>query len=207
MAEASQTGAGVFNIYVKFMQSHVAWSVVLLLGVITEVVLGALVLKVDVAQPQRELKHFWKSTGYCPPLPHNRADLFDLSKDQIVNLAYISSVPHNGIEQVRIHWLLELIRVGVTNGTLHYNFTSLDNFMDLLWENKLNPGFELMGSPSGYFTDFEDKHQVIRWKSLIAQLAKRYVERYGLEHVAKWNFETWNEPDHHDFDNVSVTAN
>ncbi|XP_015274811.1 PREDICTED: alpha-L-iduronidase-like, partial [Gekko japonicus] len=31
--------------------------------------------------------------------------------------------------------------------------------------------------------------------------------RYGLEHVAKWNFETWNEPDHHDFDNVSVTAN
>ncbi|KAL8202906.1 UNVERIFIED_CONTAM: hypothetical protein K2H54_030462 [Gekko kuhli] len=63
-----------------------------------------------------------------------------------------------------------------------------------------------MGSPSGYFTDFEDKDQVIQWKSLIAQLAKRYVERYGLEHVAKWNFETWNEPDHHDFDNVSMTA-
>lgn len=29
--------------------------------------------------------------------------------------------------------------------------------------------------------------------------------RYGLEHVSKWNFETWNEPDHHDFDNVSMT--
>ncbi|XP_030657168.1 alpha-L-iduronidase isoform X8 [Nomascus leucogenys] len=29
--------------------------------------------------------------------------------------------------------------------------------------------------------------------------------RYGLAHVSKWNFETWNEPDHHDFDNVSMT--
>ncbi|KAL8202904.1 UNVERIFIED_CONTAM: hypothetical protein K2H54_030435 [Gekko kuhli] len=95
-----------------FMKSHPAWCAVLLLGVITEVVLGAFVIKVDVAQRERELKHFWESTGYCPPLPHNRADLFDLSKDQIINLAYISSVPHDGIKQVRIHWLLELIRTG-----------------------------------------------------------------------------------------------
>lgn len=29
--------------------------------------------------------------------------------------------------------------------------------------------------------------------------------RYGLAQVSKWNFETWNEPDHHDFDNVSMT--
>ncbi|XP_014373507.1 alpha-L-iduronidase isoform X5 [Alligator sinensis] len=63
-----------------------------------------------------------------------------------------------------------------------------------------------MGSPSGYFTDFEDKKQVVRWKNLVALLAKRYIAKYGLEHVAKWNFETWNEPDHHDFDNVSMTV-
>ncbi|XP_066473945.1 alpha-L-iduronidase isoform X1 [Tiliqua scincoides] len=191
------------------MGSHKTWGVAGWLGAVMMTVAlgGPVVINVDVSQAERELKHFWKSTGYCPPLPHNRADLFDLSKDQILNLAYISSVPHNGIEQVRIHWLLELIRVGVTNGMLHYNFTSLDNFMDLLWENKLYPGFELMGSPSGFFTDFEDKEQVIQWKNLIAQLAKRYIERYGLKHVAKWNFETWNEPDHHDFDNVSMTLN
>lgn len=28
----------------------------------------------------------------------------------------------------------------VINGTIHYNFTNLDNFMHLLWENKLRPG-------------------------------------------------------------------
>ncbi|XP_014435043.2 alpha-L-iduronidase isoform X1 [Pelodiscus sinensis] len=172
-----------------------------------QAVFGSYLLHVDVSQVERPLKHFWKSTGFCPPLPHNRADLFDLSKDQELNLAYVSSVPHGGIEQVRIHWLLELITVGMTDGKLHYNFTSLDNLMDLLWKNKLIPGFELMGSPSGYFTDFEDKNQVVRWRNLIALLAKRYIDRYGLEHVAKWNFETWNEPDHHDFDNVSMSIN
>ncbi|XP_062984575.1 alpha-L-iduronidase [Elgaria multicarinata webbii] len=190
------------------MRSLKIWSLVAaLLGLMMKVTLGTFFIHVDISQTERELKHFWKSTGYCPPLPHSRADLFDLSKDQRINLAYIASVPHNGIEQIRIHWLLELIQVGVTNGALHYNFTNLDNFMDLLWENKLRPGFELMGSPSGYFTDFEDKKQVIEWKNLITQLAKRYVERYGSKHVSTWNFETWNEPDHHDFDNVSMTAN
>ncbi|XP_007056912.2 alpha-L-iduronidase isoform X1 [Chelonia mydas] len=189
------------------MGSVRSWETVLIiLHMLLRAVSGSYVLHVDVSQFERPLKHFWKSTGFCPPLPHSRADLFDLSKDQELNLAYVSSVPHGGIEQVRIHWLLELITVGVANGKLHYNFTSLDNLMDLLWKNKLIPGFELMGSLSGYFTDFEDKKQVIRWKSLIALLAKRYIDKYGLEHVAKWNFETWNEPDHHDFDNVSMSV-
>ncbi|KAM8983853.1 alpha-L-iduronidase isoform 3-T3 [Ara ararauna] len=167
---------------------------------------AAYVVSVDARRAERPLQHFWRSTGFCPPLPHSHADLFDLSKDQELNLAYISSVPHGGIEQVRIHWLLELVAVRVMNGKLHYNFTALDNLMDRLWEYKLIPGFELMGNPSGYFLDFEDKEQVIRWRNLITLLASRYIDRYGLEHVAKWNFETWNEPDHHDFDNVSMTV-
>ncbi|XP_063150928.1 alpha-L-iduronidase [Candoia aspera] len=184
------------------------WSFAGLLSlIIVKGTVGAFFVNVDLSRATGELRHFWKSTGYCPPLPHRRADSFNLSKDQIINLAYISSVPHNGIEQIRIHWLLELIQAGVINGTLHYNFTNLDNFMDLLWENKLRPGFELMGSPSGYFTNFDDKKQVVEWKNLIVQLAKRYIERYGLKHVSKWNFETWNEPDHRDFDNVSMTVN
>ncbi|KAJ1205240.1 hypothetical protein NDU88_000675, partial [Pleurodeles waltl] len=29
--------------------------------------------------------------------------------------------------------------------------------------------------------------------------------KYGLEYVSSWNFETWNEPDNHDFDNVTMT--
>ncbi|XP_071073818.1 alpha-L-iduronidase isoform X2 [Dasypus novemcinctus] len=62
-----------------------------------------------------------------------------------------------------------------------------------------------MGSPSGRFTDFEDKRQVFWWRDLVSLLARRYIGRYGMAQVSRWNFETWNEPDHHDFDNVSMT--
>ncbi|MGH0160386.1 UNVERIFIED_CONTAM: hypothetical protein FKN15_045193 [Acipenser sinensis] len=93
----------------------------------------------------------------------------------------------------------------VVNGKPHYNFTNLDNLIDLLWQNGLRPGFELMGSASGYFTDFEDKKQVVEWKNMVAVIAKRYIDKYGLEYVSQWNFETWNEPSNHDFDDVNMT--
>ncbi|KAK6492889.1 alpha-L-iduronidase isoform X1 [Huso huso] len=62
-----------------------------------------------------------------------------------------------------------------------------------------------MGSASGYFTDFEDKKQVVEWKNMVAVIAKRYIDKYGLEYVSQWNFETWNEPSNHDFDDVNMT--
>ncbi|KAM9237606.1 alpha-L-iduronidase isoform 1-T1 [Dugong dugon] len=165
-----------------------------------------LLVRVDAARALRPLRHFWRSTGFCPPLPHDRADRYDLSWDQQLNLAYVGAVPHGGIKQVRTHWLLDLVTArGMAGWGLSYNFTNLDRYLDLLRENQLLPGFELMGSPSGCFTDFEDKQQVFEWKNLVSLLARRYIGRYGLEHVSKWNFETWNEPDHHDFDNVSMT--
>ncbi|XP_077737810.1 alpha-L-iduronidase isoform X3 [Canis aureus] len=161
---------------------------------------------VDAARALRPLRPFWRSTGFCPPLPHSQADRYDLSWDQQLNLAYVGAVPHGGIEQVRTHWLLELITARESAGQgLSYNFTHLDGYLDLLRENQLLPGFELMGSPSQRFTDFEDKRQVLAWKELVSLLAKRYIGRYGLSYVSKWNFETWNEPDHHDFDNVTMT--
>ncbi|XP_017394448.1 alpha-L-iduronidase [Cebus imitator] len=163
-------------------------------------------VRVDAARALWPLRRFWRSTGFCPPLPHSQADQYVLSWDQQLNLAYVGAVPHRGIEQVRTHWLLELVTTrGSTGSGLSYNFTHLDGYLDLLRENQLLPGFELMGSPSGHFTDFEDKQQVFEWKDLVSSLARRYIGRYGLAHVSKWNFETWNEPDHHDFDNVSMT--
>lgn len=31
-------------------------------------------------------------------------------------------------------------------------------------------------------------------------------DRYGLDYVASWNFESWNEPDNHDFDSLNFTT-
>lgn len=163
------------------------------------------VVSVDVGTPTGDLKHFWRSTGFCPPLPHTQAHLYDLSTDQQLNLAYVGSVPHGGIQQVRIHWMLELVSAQDVAGQPQYNFTKLDQLIELLWINGLRPGFELMGSVSNYFTDFEDKLQVIKWKNFIYLIAKRYIDEYGLGSVSQWNFETWNEPNNHDFDNVTMS--
>uniref|UniRef100_A0A667Z4U7 Alpha-L-iduronidase n=1 Tax=Myripristis murdjan TaxID=586833 RepID=A0A667Z4U7_9TELE len=140
-----------------------------------------------------------------PPLPHTQAHLYDLSRDQELNLAYVGSVPHGGIQQVRIHWMLELVTAQDVNGGPQYNFTKLDQLIELLWINGLRPGFELMGSVSNYFTDFEEKQQVVEWRNMVYLIAKRYIDKYGLGSVSKWNFETWNEPNNHDFDNVTVS--
>nr|XP_054587270.1 alpha-L-iduronidase isoform X4 [Nothobranchius furzeri] len=78
--------------------------------------------------------------------------------------------------------------------------------MDLLWVNGLQPGFELMGSVSNYFTDFENKSQVVEWRNLVYLIAKRYIDLYGLGSVSRWNFETWNEPNNHNFDNVTMSV-
>lgn len=163
------------------------------------------IFTVDVSEAIGELRHFWRSTGFCPPLPHTQADQYDLSIDQQLNLAYVGSVPHGGIKQVRIHWMLELVTAQETGDDVQYNFTKLDQLMDLLWTNGLQPGFELMGSVSNYFTNFEDKSQVVKWRNLVHLMAKRYIDRYGLGSVSQWNFETWNEPNNHDFDNVTMS--
>lgn len=163
------------------------------------------VISVDVDKPVSDLTHFWRSSGFCPPLPHTQAHQFDLSTDQQLNLAYLGSVPHGGVQQVRIHWMMELVTAQDVGGRPQYNFTKLDQLIELLWTNGLRPGFELMGSVSNYFTDFEDKSQVMEWRHLVYLVAQRYIDRYGLASVSQWNFETWNEPNNHDFDNVTMS--
>ncbi|XP_042210766.1 uncharacterized protein LOC121858388 [Homarus americanus] len=77
--------------------------------------------------------------------------------------------------------------------------------MDHLHQYHLRPGFELMGNPGNIFTDLENITQVLWWRRLVAETARRYVGRYGLEWVSSWRWESWNEPDHHDFDNLNFT--
>uniref|UniRef100_A0AAY4CL80 Alpha-L-iduronidase n=1 Tax=Denticeps clupeoides TaxID=299321 RepID=A0AAY4CL80_9TELE len=82
-----------------------------------------------------------------------------------------------------------------------YNFIYGFNLADL----KTVSGFELMGSVNNHFSNFEDKGQVVAWRHLVYLIAQRYIGKYGLGYVSQWNFETWNEPNNHDFDNVTVS--
>ncbi|KAK7075162.1 hypothetical protein SK128_013366 [Halocaridina rubra] len=150
-------------------------------------------------------QHIWRSTGLCPPDPHSEADKFLASQDEVMNLAMIGSLANNGIAQVRIHWLLDLVNVKLEHAEIIYNFAHLDQLMDVLRQFDLKPGFEIMGNPANIFTNFENATQVQWWRELVAEIAQRYVDKYGLEWVSSWNWESWNEPDHHDFDSLNFT--
>jgi len=123
------------------------------------------------------------------------------------NLALISALPHEGINYVRIHFLYNLVSVIKDNQKkdsidltldeqeIRFNFTLLDQFMKQIHLNRLRIGFELMGNPSYYFTNFEDQKQIKEWTKLVRETASRYIKLYGIEYVSSWMFESWNEPD------------
>jgi L-iduronidase len=146
-------------------------------------------ITVDCAIETGKLDHFWQSTGFTP------ASLL-LNADMRQAMAYVGSVPHGGVTYVRIHYLLELVTAqGLGTESPQYDWSALDTALDVLVDNGLVPFFELMGNPSGYFTDYTDETQAWAWRRLVRDLAQHYVARYGLNEVRRWYFETWNEPD------------
>lgn len=66
------------------------------------------------ANEYRPLPRFWTNVGFSPPapLPLNntqiRAEL--LGNDVYVNTQLIAALPNHGIQHIRIHWLLSLIK-------------------------------------------------------------------------------------------------
>ena len=70
----------------------------------------------EVASDEHYIKlpRFWTNVGFAPPapLPLNNSAVADelLSQDVRLNLEIIAGLPNAGIETIRIHWLLSLVR-------------------------------------------------------------------------------------------------
>ncbi|CAG9806028.1 unnamed protein product [Chironomus riparius] len=93
----------------------------------------------------RRLKRFWTNTGFSPLV--NDLNFFE-SNDLSTNLEIIGSLPNNGLKNVRIHWLLDLlIHKFNDNDILMYDFSKLDNFLNKLINDwNLVPTIEFMTS-------------------------------------------------------------
>ena len=135
------------------------------------------------------LTPFWRSTGFTPA---------ELLLDPVMKqtLAYCGALPLSAIRYVRIHYLLNLVRIrNITVDGPVYDWSLLDHGLDVLIRNRLRPFFELMGNPGDYFTGYEDSAMLHQWRALVRELATRCISRYGRDEVREWYFETWNEPD------------
>ena len=133
--------------------------VILLLFVmiIIEKVNGTMITKITI-DPDKEiraLKPLWISTGFSPERAktHERQSDDLLKLDTLLNLKLIGSLPRGAMEQVRVHWLLDLMEGP-------YSMGRLTDFIHALWKSNLRPGFELMGNPGNTFvSNFSGKRK------------------------------------------------
>lgn len=95
------------------------------------------------------------------------------------------------------------------DGGLVFRWAQVDKALDALQRLRLRPFISLFPMPvplaSGTKTVFDLKLNVTpprdyaEWGELVASLARHCVDRYGLDEIAQWYFEVWNEPNGPDF--------
>ncbi len=146
-------------------------------------------IRIDCGQDGGPLPHFWRSTGFSP------GELL-LTGEMRQQMAYLGAIPFRGLTYVRPHFLLELVQAtDAGNDRLACDWSRLDAALDVIVTNHGKLIFELMGNPGDLFDDFRDDRQLRLWRDLVTALAHHLIGRYGLEEVASWYFESWNEPD------------
>lgn len=57
----------------------------------------------------KRLPRFWTNTGFAPPEPTEKVADYFTSDDVNRVLEMIGSLPNRGLNNVRIHWLLNLL--------------------------------------------------------------------------------------------------
>jgi xylan 1,4-beta-xylosidase len=155
---------------------------------------------IDARAPGRPFPHFWEQT-----FGSGRA-ILTLRESYRSDLREVKKV--TDFRYVRFHNILH-DEVGVydedRNGNPLYNFSYVDQIYDGLLANGVRPFVEISFMP-GKLALRQDVHpfwykQIVsppkdygKWDDLIRALAQHLVDRYGIDEVAEWYFEVWNEP-------------
>jgi xylan 1,4-beta-xylosidase len=158
-------------------------------------------LKLDAAAQGTPFPHFWEQM-----FGSGRAVL-SLRDDYRKDLDAVRAA--TGFTYVRFHGILD-DDVGLVNrdkdGKISYNFSYIDQIYDGLLAHGVKPFVELGFMPGALSSD-PSKHHVFwyrpnvmppksyaEWDAMIRAFARHLVDRYGIDEVASWYFEVWNEP-------------
>ncbi|XP_039951538.1 alpha-L-iduronidase isoform X2 [Bactrocera neohumeralis] len=162
-----------------------------------------------VNEPYYQLPRFWTNTGFCPSGEIKWESLkFSLFSESVqMNLMHLAALPTGALTHIRIHWLLELVKfVQYTQaGVPVYDFSDLDDFILNLNDLGLYPVIEFMTDLDGILINNSDIMNDI-WEDFSYQVTKRYLNLLGAKNLVKWRFETWNEPDIHNYNILNFTV-
>ncbi|HEX5118632.1 MAG TPA: hypothetical protein VFW65_25900 [Pseudonocardiaceae bacterium] len=166
---------------------------------------GAVAVEVDAATVTGSLDRVWRMVG------SERLTQLGFGDDGHGNdigaeFAEALRMAHQdlGVTHVRAHAVLHDDN-HVVRDDLSYDFSLVDGLYDGLLALGVRPVVELSFMPAGLAADPDqtvfDYRGIIsppkdwdRWGDLVGALARHLVDRYGIDEVAGWGFEVWNEP-------------
>ncbi len=156
---------------------------------------------VNAAGPSHPFPHFWEQV-----FGSGRANL-SLRDSYRRDLRLMRE--NTGIQYVRFHAIFH-DENGVydenAQGRPSYNFSYVDQIYDGLVEAGVRPFVELSFMPRKlsasppvlhpfwYKPIVSPPKDYTKWGDLISEFARHLVDRYGIDEVAQWYFEVWNEP-------------
>ncbi len=157
-------------------------------------------VSIDAHAPASPFPHYWEQM-----FGSGRANLA-LRESYRDDLRQVKRI--TGFQYVRFHAILD-DENGVfsvdAEGNPVYNWSYLDQIYDGLLAEGVRPFVEISFMPRALAARF-DYHafwykQIVsppasyaKWDALIAAFAQHLVNRYGIDEVAQWYFEVWNEP-------------
>lgn len=158
------------------------------------------VILVDGTAPSHPFPHFWERM-----FGSGRA-ILSLRDGYRRDLREVKQI--TGFEYVRFHAIFH-DEVGVyeedSEGRPVYNFSYVDQIYDGLLANGVKPFVELSFMPNNlaaqhilhafwYKQNISPPKDWDKWDALITAFVGHLVNRYGIDEVATWPFEVWNEP-------------
>lgn len=158
-------------------------------------------ITIDVKAPATPFPHFWEQM-----FGSGRA-ILTLRESYRADLRAVKAV--TDFRYVRFHAILH-DELGVYTEDEHgepvYNFSYVDQVYDGLLKNGVRPLVEISFMPKKlafnpdalhpfwYKQNVSPPKSMERWDGLMTAFAQHLIARYGIDEVATWYFEVWNEP-------------
>ncbi|HEV2381903.1 MAG TPA: cellulase family glycosylhydrolase [Terriglobia bacterium] len=157
-------------------------------------------ITIDAQAPAQPFPHFWERM-----FGSGRA-ILSLRESYRRDLKSVKQAA--GFDYIRFHAIFH-DEVGLysedAQGQPVYNFSYVDQIYDGLLENGVRPFIELSFMPQQlaakpslqafwYHPNNAPPKDWTRWGNMIEAFTRHLVSRYGIEEVASWYFEVWNEP-------------
>jgi xylan 1,4-beta-xylosidase len=170
---------------------------------------GQVAVDVDAAGDAGELDRLWWLVG-SERLTQLRFG--DLGNGHPIGEEFTEAlrIAHDdlGVVAVRAHAILHddnRVVSRADDGSLAFDFTIVDDLYDRILALGIHPVVELGFMPAAIAADPEQTVFEYRgiispprdwgeWAQTVSALAAHLVDRYGIDQVATWGFEVWNEP-------------